>query len=402
MTRGIQKIVLAYSGGLDTSVIPSWLKDTYECPVIAFGADLGQQEDASELETRARDVGADEVIVEDLKEEFVRDYVWPALRGNAIYEHTYLLGTSLARPLIAKRQVAIAKQKSADAVSHGATGKGNDQVRFELAYMALDPTLTIIAPWKTWHFKGREDLIRYAEQKGISTPVTRERPYSSDRNLLHISFEGGVLEDPWQEPSEDIFVMTVSPQKAPDKATYVEIDFAQGNPVAIDGEQLSPASLLTRLNELGGKNGIGRVDMVENRYVGMKSRGVYETPGGTILRIAHIAMESITMDREVMHIRDGLIPKYSEMIYYGYWFSPERHMLQSLIDETQRNVTGTVRLKLYKGNCTAVGRKSDLSLYSNEHVTFEQDTVYNQKDAEGFIRLNGLRLRLEKLLKEGN
>ena len=401
MTQGVQKIVLAYSGGLDTSVIPSWLKDTYECPVIAFAADLGQQEDSNELKTRALEAGADEVIVEDLKEEFVRDYVWPALRGNAVYENSYLLGTSLARPLIAKRQVVIAKQKDADAVSHGATGKGNDQVRFELTYMALDPTLKIIAPWKIWNFKGREDLIRYAEEKGIPVPVTKEKPYSSDRNLLHISFEGGILEDPWQEPTEDMFVVSVSPQKAPDKATYVEIDFEQGNPVAVDGVSLSPASLLTRLNELGGKNGIGRVDIVENRYVGMKSRGVYETPGGTILRTAHIALESITMDREVMHIRDGLIPKYSEMIYYGYWFAPERHMLQCLIDETQANVTGTVRLKLYKGNCTVVGRKSKLSLYSNEYVTFEQDTVYNQKDAEGFIRLNGLRLKIEKLMKQG-
>jgi argininosuccinate synthase len=397
----VQKIVLAYSGGLDTSVIPSWLKDTYDCPVIAFAADLGQQQDSNELKARALEAGADEVIVEDLKEEFTKDYVWPAMRGNAIYESSYLLGTSLARPLIAERQVAIARQKAADAVSHGATGKGNDQVRFELSYMALDPALKIIAPWKIWNFKGREDLIRYAEQKGISIPVTKEKPYSSDRNLLHISFEGGVLEDPWQEPSEDIFVMSVSPEKALDTVTYVEIDFEQGNPVAVDGERLSPASLLKRLNELGGKNGIGRVDIVENRYVGMKSRGVYETPGGTILRIAHIALESITMDREVMHIRDGLIPKYSEMIYYGYWFSPERHMLQCLIDETQRTVTGTVRLKLYKGNCTVVGRKSDLSLYHNEYVTFEQDSVYNQKDAEGFIRLNGLRLKIENLMKQG-
>jgi argininosuccinate synthase len=397
----VQKIVLAYSGGLDTSVIPSWLKDTYDCPVIAFAADLGQEQDSNELTTRALEAGADEVLVEDLKEEFTKDYVWPALRGNAVYESSYLLGTSLARPLIAERQVAIARQKGADAVSHGATGKGNDQVRFELSYMALDPTLKIIAPWKIWDFKGREDLIRYAEKKGISIPITKEKPYSSDRNLLHISFEGGILEDPWQEPSEDIFVMSVSPDKAPNAVTYVEIDFEQGNPVAVDGERISPANLLKRLNQLGGKNGIGRVDIVENRYVGMKSRGVYETPGGTILRIAHIALESITMDREVMHIRDGLIPKYSEMIYYGYWFSPERNMLQCLIDETQRTVTGTVRLKLYKGNCTVVGRKSDLSLYHNEYVTFEQDTVYNQKDAEGFIRLNGLRLKIEKLMTQG-
>jgi len=401
MTQGIKKIVLAYSGGLDTSVIPSWLKETYDCPVIAYMANLGQEEDIDGAKTRALEVGADEVIVEDLREEFVREFVWPALRANAIYENNYLLGTSLARPLIAKHQVAVAKSKGADAVSHGATGKGNDQVRFELAYMALDPTLKIISPWKIWDFKGREDLIRYAKKRGIATPVTTERPYSSDRNLLHISFEGGILEDPWQEPSEDMFVMSVSPQTAPDKVTYVEIDFENGNPVALDGERLSPANLLRRLNQVGGKNGIGRVDIVENRYVGMKSRGVYETPGGTILRIAHIATESITMDREVMHIRDGLTPKYSEMIYYGYWFSPERKMLQCLIDDTQRNVTGRVRLKLYKGNCTVMGRRSDFSLYSDEFVTFEEDKVYNQKDAEGFIRLNGLRLKIANLMRRG-
>jgi argininosuccinate synthase len=401
MTERTKKIVLAYSGGLDTSVIPSWLKETYGCPVVAYTADLGQEEGIDGLKKRAMQAGADEVIVEDLREEFVSEFVWPALRANAIYENNYLLGTSLARPVIAKHQVAVAKSIGADSVSHGATGKGNDQVRFEFAYMALDPTLRIIAPWKIWDFKGREDLIRYARKKGIPVPVTKERPYSSDRNLLHISFEGGVLEDPWQEPSEDMFVMSVSPQNAPDKATYVEIDFDDGNPVAIDGERLSPANLLERLNELGGKNGIGRVDIVENRYVGMKSRGVYETPGGTILRIAHIAIESITMDREVMHIRDGLTPKYSEMIYYGYWFAPERQMLQRLIDETQRNVTGRVRLKLYKGNCTVVGRKSDFSLYSDEFVTFEGDTVYNQKDAEGFIRLSGLRLKIANLMRQG-
>ena len=401
MTQKIKKIVLAYSGGLDTSVIPSWLKETYDCPVIAYAADLGQEEDIDELKKRGLEAGADEVIIEDLREEFVREFVWPALKANAIYENTYLLGTSLARPLIAKHQVDVARNKGADAVSHGSTGKGNDQVRFELAYMALDPTLKIISPWKIWDFKGREDLIRYAKKKGISIPVTRERPYSSDRNLLHISFEGGILEDPWREPSEDMFVMSVSPQNAPDRVSYVEIDFENGNPVAVDGERLSPANLLKRANELGGKNGIGRVDTVENRYVGMKSRGVYETPGGTILRIAHIAMESITMDREVMHIRDGLTPKYSEMIYYGYWFAPERQMLQCLIDDTQRNVTGRVRLKLYKGNCTVVGRKSDLSLYSDEFVTFEKDTVYNQKDAEGFIRLNGLRLKIANLMRRG-
>jgi len=401
MTQKIKKIVLAYSGGLDTSVIPSWLKETYDCPVIAYSSDLGQEDNIDELKKRALEAGADEVIIEDLREEFVREFVWPALRANAIYENNYLLGTSLARPLIAKHQVDVAKNKGADAVSHGATGKGNDQVRFELAYMALDPTLKIISPWKIWDFKGREDLIRYARKKSITIPITKEKPYSSDRNLLHTSFEGGVLEDPWREPSEDMFVMSVSPQDAPDKATYVEIDFVNGNPVAIDDERLSPANLLMRLNELGGKNGIGRVDIVENRYVGMKSRGVYETPGGTILRIAHIAIESITMDREVMHIRDGLTPKYSEMIYYGYWFAPERKMLQSLIDETQKNVTGKVRLKLYKGNCTVVGRKSDFSLYNDEFVTFEEDTVYNQKDAEGFIRLSGLRLKIANLMRRG-
>ncbi len=401
MTQKIKKIVLAYSGGLDTSVIPSWLKETYDCPIIAYAADLGQEEDINGLKKRALEAGADEIIIEDLKEDFVREFVWPALRANAIYENNYLLGTSLARPIIAKHQVSVAKNKGADAVSHGATGKGNDQVRFELAYMALDPTLKIISPWKIWDFKGREDLIRYAKKKGISIPVTREKPYSSDRNLLHISFEGGILEDPWREPSEDMFVMSVSPQNAPDKASYVEIDFENGNPIAVDADSLSPANLLKKLNELGGDNGIGRVDIVENRYVGMKSRGVYETPGGTILRIAHIAIESITMDREVMHIRDGLTPKYSEMIYYGYWFAPERQMLQRLIDETQRNVTGRVRLKLYKGNCTVLGRKSDFSLYSDEFVTFEEDTVYNQKDAEGFIRLNGLRLKIANLMRRG-
>ena len=401
MTEKMKKIVLAYSGGLDTSVIPSWLKETYDCPVFAYAADLGQEEDIDGLKKRAIQAGADEVTVEDLREEFVSEFVWPALRANAIYENNYLLGTSLARPLIAKHQVAVANSIGANAVSHGATGKGNDQVRFELAYMALDPTLRIIAPWKIWNFRGREDLIRYARKKGIPVPVTKERPYSSDRNLLHISFEGGVLEDPWQEPSEDMFIMSMAPQNAPDKASYVEIDFENGNPVAIDGERLSPANLLKRLNELGGKNGIGRVDIVENRYVGMKSRGVYETPGGTILRIAHIAIESITMDREVMHIRDGLTPKYSEMIYYGYWFAPEREMLQRLIDETQLNVTGRVRLKLYKGNCIVVGRKSDFSLYSDEFVTFEGDTVYNQKDAEGFIRLSGLRLKIANLMRQG-
>jgi len=395
----IKKIVLAYSGGLDTSVILSWLMDTYQCPVIAFSADLGQGDDMDAVKEKGIQTGAEEVVVEDLKEEFVRDFVWPALRANAIYESGYLLGTSLARPLIAMRQVDAARRLGADAVSHGATGKGNDQVRFETAYMALEPDLKIIAPWRIWNFKGREDLISYARSKNIPVPVTKEKPYSSDGNLLHISFEGGILEDTWKEAPEDMFVMSVSPEDAPDQATYIEIEFKEGNPFGADGKSLSPANLLAHLNVLGGRNGIGRVDLVENRYVGMKSRGVYETPGGTILRVAHQAMESITMDREVMHIRDGLVPRYAEMIYYGYWFSPEREMLQSLIDETQKNVSGIVRLKLYKGNCTVVGRRSDRSLYDPDFATFEEENVYDQKDAEGFIRLNALRLKIASLMR---
>jgi argininosuccinate synthase len=399
MKEEIKKIVLAYSGGLDTSVILTWLKETYECPVVAYAADLGQGEEIDGIREKALSTGADHVVVDDLREEFVRDFVWPALRSNAVYESTYLLGTSLARPLIARGQVQVAKQVGADAVSHGATGKGNDQVRFELAYMALDPSLKIIAPWRTWDFRGREDLMAYARSKDIPVPVTKKKPYSSDRNLLHISFEGGILEDTWAEPPEDMFVLSVSPEKAPDTPAYVEIEFKGGDPVSINGEAMSPADLLAHLNDLGGRNGIGRVDMVENRYVGMKSRGVYETPGGTILRTAHIAMESITVDREVMHIRDGLIPRYSDMIYNGYWFSPEREMLQALIDETQKNVNGVVRLKLYKGNCIVVGRMSKSSLYDADFATFEEDEVYRQEDAEGFIRLNGLRLKIARLLK---
>jgi len=399
LTEDIKKIVLAYSGGLDTSVILKWLKETYKCPVVAYAADLGQGEELGGIEEKALDTGADEVIVEDLKEEFVKDFVWPALRANAIYESRYLLGTSLARPLIARGQVDAAKKTGSNAVSHGATGKGNDQVRFELGYMALEPNLKIIAPWRIWEFRGREDLMEYARSRGIPVPVTKEKPYSSDRNLLHISFEGGILEDTWNEPPEDMFVLSVSPEKAPDQTTYVEIEFKQGNPVSLDGRAMTPAGLLSRLNELGGGNGIGRVDMVENRYVGMKSRGVYETPGGTILRAAHVAMESITMDREVMHLRDGLVPRYAEMVYYGYWFSPEREMLQTLIDETQKNVNGVVKLKLYKGNCTVVGTKSESSLYDPDYASFEGDEVYNQKDAEGFIRLSGLRIKIAKLLE---
>jgi argininosuccinate synthase len=391
--------VLAYSGGLDTSVILSWLKETYGCPVITFSADLGQGDDMNAVREKAVQTGAEQAIVEDLKEEFVRDFVWPALRANAIYESGYLLGTSLARPLIAMKQVEVAKRLGADAVSHGATGKGNDQVRFEVTYTALEPDLKVVAPWRMWDFKGREDLINYASSRDIPIPVSKEKPYSSDGNLLHISFEGGILEDTWREPPEEMFVMSVSPEDAPDQATYMEVEFNAGNPVAVDGKDLSPANLLAHLNVLGGRNGIGRVDMVENRYVGMKSRGVYETPGGTILRVAHQAMESITMDREVMHIRDGLVPRYAEMIYYGYWFSPERGMLQPLMDEAQKNVTGIVRLKLYKGNCTVVGRKSEQSLYDPELATFEKEEVYNQEDAGGFIRLNALRLKVAKLMR---
>lgn len=399
MNKEIKKIVLAYSGGLDTSVILSWLKETYGCPVITFSADLGQGDDMNAVREKAVQTGAEQAIVEDLKEEFVRDFVWPALRANAIYESGYLLGTSLARPLIAMKQVEVAKRLGADAVSHGATGKGNDQVRFEVTYTALEPDLKVVAPWRMWDFKGREDLINYASSRDIPIPVSKEKPYSSDGNLLHISFEGGILEDTWREPPEEMFVMSVSPEDAPDQATYMEVEFNAGNPVAVDGKDLSPANLLAHLNVLGGRNGIGRVDMVENRYVGMKSRGVYETPGGTILRVAHQAMESITMDREVMHIRDGLVPRYAEMIYYGYWFSPEREMLQPLMDEAQKNVTGIVRLKLYKGNCTVVGRKSEQSLYDPELATFEKEEVYNQEDAGGFIRLNALRLKVAKLMR---
>ena len=400
MDEKVKKVVLAYSGGLDTSVILRWLIDTYECQVVAFVANLGQEEELEGLREKGVKSGASKVYIDDLREEFVRDFVFPMLRANATYEGGYLMGTSIARPLNAKRQVEIARAEGADAVSHGATGKGNDQVRFEMTYLALSPLIKIIAPWKIWNFKSRTDLIQYAEKHGIPVPVTKQKPYSSDRNLLHISFEGGILEDPWMEPPEDLFVLTRSPDKAPDQFQIIEIDFESGDPVAVNGRRMSPAELLGELNRLGGENGIGRVDMVENRYVGMKSRGVYETPGGTILHAAHRAVESITMDREVMHLRDSLIPRYAEMVYYGYWFSPEREVLQKMVDETQLTVNGTARLKLFKGNCTVIGRKSAESLYSCDLATFEEDQVYNQKDAEGFIRLNALRLRLRALLKE--
>jgi len=399
MKGEVKKVVLAYSGGLDTSVILKWLKNEFGCEVITFTADIGQAEELDHLEEKAISTGASKVYIEDLREEFARDYVFTALKANAIYEGTYLLGTSIARPLIGKRQIEIAQLEGADAVAHGATGKGNDQVRFELTYYALNPYIRVISPWRQWQFKSREDLIVYARKNEIPVPVTKEKPYSSDRNLLHISFEGGILEDPWSDPPEDMFVLSVSPEKAPDHPTVVEIDFEDGVPKQIGGKTLSPANLLLQLNELGGRNGIGRVDMVENRYVGMKSRGVYETPGGTILHIAHRAIESITMDREVMHFRDSLIPKISELIYYGYWFSPEMEVLKKTIDETQKDVTGTVRLKLYKGNCIVIGRKSEKSLYHGAFATFEKDTVYNQKDAEGFIRLNALRLRIRRMMR---
>ena len=393
------KIVLAYSGGLDTSVILKWLEETYQAEVIAFSADLGQEEDWEAVRRKALNTGASTVHIRDLKEEFVSEYVFPAFRANAAYEQAYLLGTSLARPIIAKHQVLVAEAEGAQAVSHGATGKGNDQVQFELTYMALNPGLKIIAPWRDWDLNSRTALLDYARERGIPVPVTVERPYSSDANLLHISYEGGILEDPWSEPPEEMFQMTRSPEKAPDRPEYLEIAFEQGNPVAVNGKSLSPAALLTRLNQVGGVHGIGRVDLVENRYVGMKCRGVYETPGGTLIRVAHQALESLTLDREVMHLRDSLIPRYSELIYYGYWFSPERELLQKMIDETQTPVSGTVRLKLYKGNTILAGRKSDHSLYREDFATFEADQVYRQKDAEGFIRLNGLRLRIRHLVK---
>ena len=395
----IKKVVLAYSGGLDTSVILKWLKLKYNCEVIAFCANLGQAEELEGLEEKAINTGASKVYIEDLREEFVKDYIFPMFRGGAIYENYYLLGTSIARPLIAKKQIEIAIKEGADAVAHGATGKGNDQVRFELTYYALKPDIKVIAPWREWDLTSREKLINFAKENGIPVPVTKEKPYSSDRNLLHISFEGGILEDPWNEPDEDMFVLTVSPEKAPDKPEYITIDFEKGIPVAINSEKLSPASLLTKLNELGGKHGIGRVDIVENRFVGMKSRGVYETPGGTILYHAYRAIESITMDREVLHLRDSLVPYYAKLIYNGFWFSPEREMLQKMIDYAHESTTGTVRLKLYKGNVIIAGRKAEKSLYSPEFATFEDDTVYNHKDAEGFIKLNALRLKLQKFIK---
>jgi argininosuccinate synthase len=398
--HGVRKVVLAYSGGLDTSVILKWLIEEYGSEVICFAADLGQGEELAGLEEKAAKTGAAKICIEDVQEEFVRDFVFPMFRATAVYEGSYLLGTSIARPLIAKRLVEIAAAEGADAISHGATGKGNDQVRFELTAYALNPDIAVIAPWREWDLNSRERLIEYAQRHGIPVPVTKAKPYSCDRHLIHISFEGGVLEDPWREPDEDMFVLSVSPESAPDTPDYVEIEFEAGDPVAVGGERLSPATLLARLNQVGGRHGVGRVDLVENRYVGMKSRGVYETPGGTILRAAHRAVESLTLDREVLHLRDSLVPKYAELVYNGFWFAPERETLQRFMDEAQRNVTGTARLKLFKGSCAVVGRKSPLSLYDPETATFEADSVYHQADATGFIKLNALRLRLRKRLQQ--
>ncbi|MGB5704175.1 MAG: argininosuccinate synthase [Polyangiales bacterium] len=392
-----KKIVLAYSGGLDTSVILTWLKETYGAEVIAFCADIGQGEELGGLDEKAKATGASKCIIADLKEEFARDFCFPMLRANAVYEGDYLLGTSIARPVIAKAMMDVAKAEGADAISHGATGKGNDQVRFELTAMAIDPRIQVIAPWRTWNLRSRSDCIAYCKDRKIPIEVTAEKPYSMDANLFHISYEGGVLEDTWNEPLKDMFRWTTAPEDAPDEPEYIVVGYENGDPASVNGERLSPASLILRLNEIGARHGVGRVDIVENRFVGMKSRGVYETPGGTILQKAHRAVESITIDREVLRIRDGLIPEYASLVYRGFWFAPEREMLQALIDEAQKDVTGEARLKLYKGNADVVGRRSPNTLYDPEFATFEADEVYDQQDATGFIRLNALRLRIRAL-----
>ena len=401
MSNEVKKVVLAYSGGLDTSIILKWLQDNYGCEVVTFTADIGQGEDIEPAREKAKLLGIKEIFIEDLREEFVRDFVFPMFRANTVYEGTYLLGTSIARPLIAKRQIEIAKMTGADAVAHGATGKGNDQVRFELCYYALNPHIKIIAPWREWDFQGRHDLIQYAESRQI--PIAKDKrgeaPFSVDANLLHASSEGKILEDPWIEAEEFIYSRTIAPEDAPDKPTYIEIGFDKGDATSINGTALSPANLLSQLNQFGNENGIGRLDLVENRFVGMKNRGLYETPGGTILHVAHRAIESLTLDRGMAHLKDELMPRYAELIYNGFWYSPEREMLQSAIDFSQKNVNGTVRLKLYKGNTIVVGRKSEKSLYSADYVTFEQGAAdYDHADAHGFIRLNALRLRLNKMM----
>jgi argininosuccinate synthase len=394
-TQSIKKLVLSYSGGLDTSVILRWIIDEYGCEVVTYCADVGQAEETEGLEERALKTGASKLYLVDQREEFARDFVFPMIRANAVYEGYYLLGTSIARPLIAKKQAEIARAEGADAVGHGATGKGNDQVRYELTLARLAPELRIIAPWRlaSWPFKGRADMMAYAAEKKIPVPVTGEKPYSMDRNLVHVSYEGGILEDPWREPYNDMFRLTTSPEAAPNQPEYVEIEYAKGNPVAINGERLGPAAIIVRANEIGGRHGIGRVDLVENRYVGIKSRGVYETPGVTILMHGHRAVEQLTLDREVLHLRDSLIPRYAEMVYNGYWFAPEREALQSLVDDAQRNVEGLARLKLFKGNATIVGRKSPRSLYDAKIASFDEAGGYQQSDASGFIRLAGMRLR---------
>jgi argininosuccinate synthase len=397
-----KRIVLAYSGGLDTSVLLKWLRDKYQVPVVAFVADLGQGDDMGAVSRKASKTGADKVIITDLREEFARDYVFAALKANALYEGVYLMGTSIGRPLIAKYLIKVAKSDGCDAIAHGATGKGNDQVRFELACRALAPELEVIAPWRTWEFKSRADLFAYAEKNGIElSGVSKEKPYSMDANLMHVSYEGGILEDPWTEPAREMFRITRDPSEAPDKAEYVEIDFVDGTPTAINKEQLSPAKLILKLNEIAGKHGVGRVDCVENRFIGMKSRGVYETPGVTVLHLAHRAVESVAMDREVMQLRDGLIPKFASLIYNGFWFSPEMQVLRAFVDESQKNIHGTARIKLYKGHASVVGRKSPNSLYHADLAGFETFASYNSNDAEGFIRMNGLRLSLNKTLRRG-
>ncbi len=398
----IRKVVLAYSGGLDTSVILRWIKDYYNCEVITYCADVGQGDETEGLEEKALKTGASKLYIEDLREEFAREFVFPMMRANAIYEGYYLLGTSIARPVIARKQVEIARREGADAVAHGATGKGNDQVRFELTFARLGPELRVIAPWRNpdWPFKGRADMIAYASIKNIPVPVTAEKPYSMDRNLVHISYEGGILEDPWREPYNDMFRLTVAPEQAPDQPEYIEVEYSVGDPVAINGERLSPARIIERANEIGGRHGVGRVDLVENRYVGIKSRGVYESPGVTILFHGHRAVEQLALDREVMHLRDGLTPRYAEMVYNGHWFAPERESLQALIDDTQKNVTGVARLKLFKGGVWIAGRKSPNSLYDPAIASFEEAGGYDQGDAEGFIRLGALRLRALARLDE--
>ncbi len=398
MKRSIKKVVLAYSGGLDTSAMLLWLKETYDCEVICYCADVGQGEELDGLEEKAIATGASKLYIEDLRDEFVKDFVWPAVKANALYEGVYLLGTALARPVIAKRQIEIARREGADAVAHGATGKGNDQVRFELAYYALQPDITVVAAWREWEFKGRADLIAYCAKYNIPVTATAAKPYSSDRNLMHVSYEGGILEDPWAAPPEDIFLLSRSPERASDTAEELTLTFEKGEPVAINGDKHGAVDLLTKLNSMGGEHGIGRVDMVENRFVGMKSRGVYETPGVTILQAAHRALESITMDREVMRLRDSLSLKFAELVYYGFWFAPESEILRSMIDQTQENVSGEVRLKLYKGNVIVTGRRSPNSLYNERVVTFEDDAgAHDQRDAEGFIKLQALRLRLRAM-----